>query len=339
MSIPIEISNFSDFFYNWQEIFLENLENQEKDEKTYENYQRVTNFFIEYLIEKKTIQNTDELNHRVIQNFIKYQESIAVRKKDGKKFTYWTKSNYKKVLKLFLDFIEDDSDDKYIFNIKWKRVEFKKNITIKKHINNKDQQTIITYLNNILTRTKKIKDFTKLNKKLSKEMKNKEYVYMLNLTFKIGLYAGLRASEICDLKLENFSKPYLSSTNTQLINIQVFGKGNKERIIPIVYSKVKNELLFYSKIRSKNEDIFRTIRGVKLTRTSLYNYFDEVSINSGTNQRGVHIIRHTFAQKMSDAGIDLADAQDMLGHSDPSITRIYFKRNQGRMENVATKIS
>jgi site-specific recombinase XerD len=41
---------------------------------------------------------------------------------------------------------------------------------------------------------------------------------------------------------------------------------------------------------------------------------------------------------MSEAGVDVADAQDMLGHSDVSTTRIYFKRNPTRMRNVASKI-
>lgn len=39
--------------------------------------------------------------------------------------------------------------------------------------------------------------------------------------------------------------------------------------------------------------------------------------------------------RMRESGVDLADAQDFLGHSDPSVTRIYFKKSSSRMRKVA----
>jgi site-specific recombinase XerD len=94
--------DLTEYLYKWQELFLEDLEFNNKDLKTSQSYERIINFFIEYLDEKKIVTMASEMNHRVIQAFITHKEQSSLRKKDGKHFTFWTKATYKKGLKLFL---------------------------------------------------------------------------------------------------------------------------------------------------------------------------------------------------------------------------------------------
>ncbi|MEA3315823.1 MAG: site-specific integrase [Campylobacterota bacterium] len=327
------------FFYNWYDEFLEELDINEKNDLTYSNYDRIISYFIEYIISENTINTIEEIDHRLINRFIKYREERAkVLKNKDKGFEYKTKTLYKTVLKLYLDFIEDESDDKYNFNIKWKRLSFKKTTKEKTHINEDNENTILQYLSNLIVRATKVIDWKEINKIQRRELKNLEYVYMLNFTFKLGIYMGLRVSEICSLKLKDISKPYMTNSNQQLVDVLIQGKGSKERLLPVIYKRIKKEHIFFKKIRKGNDVLFHQINGKDLTRTSLYNYFKEVGRFSKTGEKGCHILRHTFTYKMSEAGIDIGDAQDMLGHSDVSTTRIYFKRNSTRMRNVASKI-
>jgi integrase/recombinase XerD len=334
-----EYNDFAKYLYNWQELFLEDLEFNNKDLKTSQSYERIINFFIEYIEEKKVVTMPSEMNHRVIQSFIAHKEQGALRKKDGKHFTFWTKSTYKKGLKLFFDYIEDESDKQVLFKIDWRKITFKKSIKERAHIHNNDLEKMMKYLETLLKKSEQLKTSENLSKKLKNEIKSEEYVYTLNLAFKLGVYAGMRASEICNIELKDFGKAYTNGSNKQIIQVHIKGKGGTEFSIPIIYGNIKRELTFFTKIRKPNEPIMRTITGLQINRINLYRYFENLAVKSKVGQRGCHILRHTFGNRMADNKVDLADAQDMLRHADPSITRIYFKRNQARMESVASKIA
>ena len=173
------------FLYTWQDDFLEDLDINEKNNLTYACYERIINYFIEYATIKNQVNLIEQIDHRFINQFLKYREDEATRLKDKTKgFEYKTKMLYKTVLKLLFDFIEDESNDKYTFNIKWKRLNFKKTTKEKTHINENNEKKILKYLDNLIARASRIQDWSKLNKAQRKEIKNLEYVYMLNFTFK-----------------------------------------------------------------------------------------------------------------------------------------------------------
>ena len=338
MYIDKEI-NIVNFFYNYQQDFLEDLDINEKNDLTYSKYESVTTFFIDYISIKKPFTRIDEIDHKALHQFIKFRENNTPRLNNKTKgFEYSTKISYKTILKIFFNFIEDESDYKYTFNIKWKRLTFKKDIKEKKHISDNNIRITLNYLKKLLEKALRVPDINKLNHKAKKEIKSLEYVFMLNFTYKLGLYLGLRASEICTLKIEDISKPFKTKSNDTLVDVLVQGKGSKQRTLPIVYKSIKKEYIYFYKIRKKNDYIFRQISGSRLTRISLYNYFKEVGNFAKTYEKGVHSLRHTASFRMSEQNIDIADAQDMLGHSDISTTRIYFKKNPNRLRNVALKM-
>jgi len=138
------------------------------------------------------------------------------------------------------------------------------------------------------------------------------------------LYAcGIRASEIINLKISNLF------FNEEVI--RVFGKGSKERIVPVGRSAVswveeylqKSRPLLEKKLKSENI-LFLNNRGTRLSRMGLWKIIDKyVKISGVAKEVHPHTFRHSFATHLLEGGADLRAVQEMLGHSDISTTQIY----------------
>ena len=138
------------------------------------------------------------------------------------------------------------------------------------------------------------------------------------------LYAcGLRVSELINLKISDL---FLSDGA-----IRVFGKGSKERIVPIGRSAIhwletyfaKSRVLLEKKSKSENY-IFLSTRGTKFSRMGIWKiisrYVKEAGIIKPIHP---HTFRHSFATHLVEGGADLRAVQEMLGHADISTTQIY----------------
>ena len=138
------------------------------------------------------------------------------------------------------------------------------------------------------------------------------------------LYAsGIRVTELVDLKLKNLMM------DDGLI--RVFGKGRKERIVPIGKIALSFLILYLKELRPSNSRkgksqgiLFLNHRGGKLTRMSIWNILHENTLRAGiTKKVSPHVLRHSFATHLLEGGADLRSVQEMLGHSDITTTQIY----------------
>jgi integrase/recombinase XerD len=137
------------------------------------------------------------------------------------------------------------------------------------------------------------------------------------------MYAcGLRVSELIDLKC--------SSILFKEELVRVFGKGSKERIVPIGLSALQYIKRYMDESRislanSCSEDyLFLNWRGKKLSRMGIWNIIDKYSRLAGIKKEiHPHILRHSFATHLLEGGADLRSIQEMLGHADISTTQIY----------------
>lgn len=138
------------------------------------------------------------------------------------------------------------------------------------------------------------------------------------------LYAcGLRVSEVLALK----KRDVLAESGL----IRVFGKGSKERIVPIgksalksiaQYLKLARPLLFKGDI--SEEALFLNQRGKPLSRMYVWKLVDKSAREAGIDKNvHPHTLRHSFATHLIEGGADLRAVQEMLGHSDISTTQIY----------------
>ncbi len=134
---------------------------------------------------------------------------------------------------------------------------------------------------------------------------------------------GVRVSELINIKISNlfFSEEV----------IRVFGKGSKERFVPIGSSAIKwikeylikSRPLLEKKMKSENY-LFLNNRGTKLSRMGVWKIVDRY-VKEAEIQKDVHphTFRHSFATHLLEGGADLRAVQEMLGHADISTTQIY----------------
>lgn len=139
------------------------------------------------------------------------------------------------------------------------------------------------------------------------------------------LYAcGLRVSELCGLK----QRDMLLEQEV----IRVFGKGSKERIVPIGSSALEWVDSYQSEVRphfmkqgiSTDDILFLNQRGSGISRMSVWNIVTKATRDAGIEKHvHPHTFRHSFATHLLEGGADLRALQEMLGHSDIGTTQIY----------------
>ena len=134
---------------------------------------------------------------------------------------------------------------------------------------------------------------------------------------------GLRVSELVNLKLSNIyaEEEYL----------QIFGKGSKERWVPINQRALRlmdtyiHEIRSHLNIESGEEHyVFLNRRGRHLTRVRVFQIIKEAVTRAGIQKNvSPHSLRHSFATELVENGADLRAVQEMLGHSSIGTTQIY----------------
>ncbi len=131
--------------------------------------------------------------------------------------------------------------------------------------------------------------------------------------------SGLRASEITGLKPDDL--------DMKAGEVRVFGKGNKERILPLG-SRAKGAITEYLEVRDslkpRSDYIFVNKNGTKLGRRGLWlvirKRFERLALLFNVHP---HTLRHSFATHLLNRGADLRSIQELLGHSSIGTTQVY----------------
>lgn len=158
------------------------------------------------------------------------------------------------------------------------------------------------------------------------EIRNKS---MVELTYS----CGLRVSELINLKL--------SSIHFKMGFVDVIGKCEKERIVPLskkaielleLYLKSARPMLLNNK---KNDYLFISIHGEKMDRQMFFMMLKEKAKQANiTKPISPHKLRHSFATHLLHRGLDLRLIQELLGHSDISTTEIYTHITNSMIKDV-----
>jgi integrase/recombinase XerD len=148
---------------------------------------------------------------------------------------------------------------------------------------------------------------------------------------------GLRVSELVNLKISNiyFDEEF----------IKVVGKGDKERLVPISGSALKqidiylNQVRNHVKIAKGFEDfVFLNRSGKSLTRVMIFTIIKKLTEKAGIKKTiSPHTFRHSFATHLVNAGADLRAVQDMLGHVSITTTEIYMHLDRSYLHEEIRK--
>jgi integrase/recombinase XerD len=142
------------------------------------------------------------------------------------------------------------------------------------------------------------------------------------------LYAtGARVSEIISLNIEDVRRA--ENENGDITTIRLFGKGRKERIVPMgsFAQKAVDDYLVRLRPTLLNGDqkaLFLNVRGGRISRQSAWSIVMENAERCGLSGRvSPHALRHSFATHLLDGGADIRVVQELLGHASVSTTQIY----------------
>jgi integrase/recombinase XerD len=149
------------------------------------------------------------------------------------------------------------------------------------------------------------------------------------------LYAtGIRVSELITLRR--------TGVNAGTGVIRVFGKGAKERLVPIGASALRWIDRYVTECRPRivrragmQETLFLNARGRPLTRMAIWKMVQMYAAKAGiTKDVHPHTFRHSFATHLLEGGADLRSVQEMLGHSDISTTQVYTHIDREYLKEV-----
>lgn len=157
------------------------------------------------------------------------------------------------------------------------------------------------------------------------ELRNKAMLEML-------YGSGLRISELLDLRL--------SDLHINMGFINVTGKGNKERIVPVGAESSYALRRYLDKGRPQlkkvpGDILFVNSRGGSISRVGFYKVLKTLTQKAGiTKDVSPHTLRHSFATHLLDNGVDLRVVQELLGHEDISTTQIYTHITKQQLKDV-----
>lgn len=187
-------------------------------------------------------------------------------------------------------------------------------------------------------------DMPKLSKKLPDYLTEEEINKLLDVEVEDAFSArnkallellyssGLRISELVNLELK--------SIDFDDCIIRVFGKGSKERIVPMndyAIEALEDYLDNYRALMIKNEInnyVFLNNHGKMMTRQGVFKMLKKECLLKDIRKNiSPHTLRHTFATHLLQNGADLRVIQEILGHSDISTTQIYTHVSNEKLKN------
>ncbi len=148
-----------------------------------------------------------------------------------------------------------------------------------------------------------------------------------------GYATGARVSELVGLALQDVR--YEDGV------ARIFGKGSKERVVPVGRRALGAVALYVREIRPRFDQgkgrgiVFLNARGTPLSRVGAWAIIKRAALVAGLTKRvSPHTLRHTFATHLLEGGADLRAVQEMLGHADLGTTQLYTHVDRDYLRTV-----
>ncbi|MCX6160674.1 MAG: site-specific tyrosine recombinase XerD [Ignavibacteriae bacterium] len=264
-------------------------------ENSVESYKFDLRMFQKFLEEKTTLPELTRVDEDTITKYIMHiRKSVS---KTGRPYSDKSVNRFLSSLKTFFKFLESE------------------NIIEGNPVGNFDTPKTARSLPAVLS-------VEEINKILSKPDLSKKLELRDRAILETMYASGLRVSEVVNLRLMDI----LWSEGI----LRIYGKGSKERIVPIGSSAIKYNREYISHSRSflkkvQSEDyMYLNFRGGRMSRMAIWDILSKYTKMAGIKKEiHPHTLRHSFATHLLEGGADIRIIQEMLGHSDISTTQIY----------------
>jgi integrase/recombinase XerD len=153
--------------------------------------------------------------------------------------------------------------------------------------------------------------------------------------FEMLYAAGLRVSELVGLEL--------SQLRLDAGFLIAFGKGSKERVVPVGEQAEDWTRRYLSEVRpslahGRHQEVFLNRHGEPMSRSGFWRIIKAHGLKAGIRSPlSPHVLRHSFATHLLEHGADLRVVQSLLGHTDISTTQIYTHIHQARLKSLYDK--
>jgi len=145
--------------------------------------------------------------------------------------------------------------------------------------------------------------------------------------------SGIRLGELIAIDRQDLDPAFAS--------LRVRGKGDKERIVPLLDATRRKIRHYLQTIESQNicdseeKALFLTRKGKRISRSVVQRIVGRELKSGGVQgKRSPHVLRHTFATRLMDHGADMRDIQELLGHASLRATQVYTHNSIARLQRV-----
>ncbi len=147
---------------------------------------------------------------------------------------------------------------------------------------------------------------------------------------------GLRLAELVGINRTDFSD--------DCTTLRIRGKGDKERIVPIMEFVREKILAHIERIERQNickieeKALFLTLKGERISRSVVYYTVKrELALGGVKGKRSPHVLRHTFATHLMNEGADLREIQELMGHASLQSTQVYTHNSIAQLQTIYRK--
>jgi len=294
----------------WIEAYMLEVQNKNLSDRTCVIYSGILTDFVEYARQFQGELGMEDINRIFLNGY------LTERTKNSKNFGSSSKKLHITVLKTFFLYITENNDSNADFEKMFKKMNVKTEDKVKPSLNENDITRFLNFL-----------------EKEKKAPRNRLINFRNSLLCKTMLYGGLRAHELMSFRL----KDYVLDEEHGVYTLLVKGKGGKERYVYIPFEMAEDEIETLKEEFGDGWFVCSTRNNTIINRTNLYQIVSGIFNRAGVDEKGLHILRHTFARRLVNENTNLETIRDLLGHSNIAITaKFYAKTNEANKRAAVT---
>lgn len=296
--------NFLENLDLWLDRYFSHFKDLNYSNNTILLYRRILNEFREYSLDFQDEMAFKDIKTSYILNFLGYLENKS--KNINKKLSKKTKLTYIRAITSFFSFINDNNDELLEFSFNFSKLSLR----------NEKREEKLEYLNE-----DEIQRLLNVIERL--KVKKEDYASFRNaFLIKLMLYGGLRISESLKVRLEDFCED-----EEDMLKIRILAKGGKEQFAYVKKEYVSDELEYFTSCLKDKDYIMQTSTGKLLNRSNAFIIINRIYAKALISKRGLHLLRHTLAMRLTSQNVNLVVIQKILRHSNMQTTTIYAKAN------------